>query len=359
MRCQTFSEKEFAMRWLALLAALMPFFLSACASTTVKKDPGPHDRGIRFYRPKPYLLLEPTLPEKESPYAAGELVAISQQWLPDFSEEYSVHVRGGLGVNKTSLKLEDGWNLTDLNVEVDAKFAENLGAVTGLIKEVKPTAVPTGGERAVAPPKASKMVVRATNVPFGLYEAVLSPGADGRKQLYGWRYIGFAPYAPCPISTGGVECTTCDASQIFGLVFVNGIMTFKPLRDINAPDKGHDFVAIPEANPSRVETTPEEMKPSEKKLLELLLDPVKKPLATALKATLTDKDVGIKLDVAERKFTVLVKLAEMEYKSFVGMRKLPEVQDELNKALKSFAKEAIGTDDHDLNIQLRVRGKKD
>ena len=40
-----------------LLVCLVVFVAGVgCTSTTVKQNPGPHDHGFRFYRPKPYLL---------------------------------------------------------------------------------------------------------------------------------------------------------------------------------------------------------------------------------------------------------------------------------------------------------------
>ena len=82
-------------RPLALLALFLPLLLAACASTTVKKDPGQHDRGIRYYRPKPHLLIQSTLDKP------GETVAVSLEYLPAFAEEYSIHIRTGIGTNKS------------------------------------------------------------------------------------------------------------------------------------------------------------------------------------------------------------------------------------------------------------------
>ncbi|MFY7953598.1 MAG: hypothetical protein ACOVT5_13920 [Armatimonadaceae bacterium] len=200
-----------------VLAVCIPLITLGCASTTVKKDPGLHDRGVRFYRPKPYLLLTPT-------QAAGDdQVSISLQYLPDYSEEYSIHVRAGIGANKSKIKLDNGWNLTGIDYDVDSKTSENINAAANLLdkaSKIIPSSQNSTGEA---------VQVKATNVPLGYYESVLSPGPDGRKQLYGWRYVGFLPYAQCPVAMSGKGCADCQSEVMYGLVFENGVMTFKPM----------------------------------------------------------------------------------------------------------------------------------
>lgn len=214
-----------------LMLGLGLLCLVACASTTVKKDPGPHDRGVRYYRPKPYLFLEPALGKSD------ELVTMSLQYLPDFAEEYSIHVRAGVGKNTTSFKLQDGWNLTEFNVDVDSKVSENIEAVAKLIEAV-PKLRPTAGDG------VPKGAVRATNVPLGYYEAVINPGPDGKKRLYGWRYVGFAPFVGCPQQGTGVECADCHQQALYGLVFEKGVMVFKPLAEAAARDVKRSGAAV-------------------------------------------------------------------------------------------------------------------
>lgn len=215
------------LRPLVLLGAFVPLAAAACTSTFVRKDPGQHDRGIRFYRPKPYLLVEP---------AAGvsnDLVVMSLAYLPDFSEEYSIHVRAGFGVNKTKITLEDGWKLTQLDVDVDSKTSENITAIAGLIESIGGL-IPAA--RAFGP--SDKACIKASNVPLGYYESVISPGPDGRKRLYGWRYVGFAPFAACPQQGTGADCLDCQS--LYGLVFESGAMVFKPLAAAAAPNVERD-----------------------------------------------------------------------------------------------------------------------
>ena len=80
-------------------------------------------------------------------------------WLPDLDEEYVVQQSGNsIGTFKGSLQLQNGWMLTGLNEESDAKVAETLTAASGLLSNIfgaaglgKPAAART--ETAEAPTK--------------------------------------------------------------------------------------------------------------------------------------------------------------------------------------------------------------
>ncbi len=220
---------------LALLFALpLALMVAGCLPrTTVVSNPGPHDKGIRYYRPKPYLLVRPV----DGPVAGGQ-VAIELQYLPDFSEEYSIHVRSGFGINATRVTLEDGWNLVAIEQELDSRVAEQISAIGDLLDSVG-NIVPTA-KKGAAP--EARMVVPATNVPLGFYESVIGRGPDGRKRLYGWRYVGFAPFQACPLESGGADCQPCETAFLYGLVFRNGVMTFEPLSEIGA--RGTDFLQV-------------------------------------------------------------------------------------------------------------------
>ncbi len=193
--------------------------------TLVVKDPGPQDRGVRYYRPKPYLLVKPLVNAKSGEPVPG-FVTLETTMLPDFSEEYSIHVRAGLGVNETQIKLDNGWNLTSLNVNVDSQFDNNLSAMADILGAI-PT--PTSGSQATG-----SMAVPATNVPLGLYESVVSCGPDGRKRLYGFHYVGFMPYAAGPLEAGGLAPPPGHAEPVYGLVLdeFSKAMVFRPLHEV-------------------------------------------------------------------------------------------------------------------------------
>lgn len=212
-------------------------------NTRVVKNPKDSDKGIRFYRPKPYLLLQPVGTTTTTKTADGKTVVaaeagqsdrfvqISLQYLPDFAEEYSIRVMSGLGTNTTNLTLQDGWNLTQVNQTLDSKFAENIEAIGSLIGAVAPKGIGPTAEGGTAP--QATFVIEATNVPLGFYESVISPDECGVKRLYGWRYVGFAPFNHCPLEGFGAQCLNCQNSALYGLVFRQGVLCFIELGQIS------------------------------------------------------------------------------------------------------------------------------
>lgn len=214
-----------------LAVASVLFVIAGCAPRIrVTANPGPDAQGIRYYRPKPYLKVVPAEIQiaKDASRIEPGLVKITLEYLPDFSEEYAVDVRSGFGVADVSLKLEDGWNLTQINQKFDSQTDENISAAGDLIKAISGL-VPTAAESADRSP--IEFTVPATDVPLGFYESVIGRGPDGRKQLYGFRYLGFLPYQSCPTVMGGVEVACCGgpAVTLYGLTFAGGRMVFKPL----------------------------------------------------------------------------------------------------------------------------------
>ena len=202
-------------------------------ATKVIKNPDDCDTGVRYYRPKPYLLIKPMINSKTGEPMSG-YVTLEQAILPDFSEEYSIHVKTGLGTNDTEITLKDGWRLDSLNVKLDSQFDENLKAIAdiaGTIPKLTASDDPAG-----------RTPVKATNVPIGYYESVISKGCDGKKRMYGFRYVGFMPYHPCPIESCGVDGTNCqNGLTVYGLVMEadpqgGSAMVFKPLTEIPHQD---------------------------------------------------------------------------------------------------------------------------
>lgn len=220
--------------------AVIAILLSACAvgctpKVVVTPHPGPDTKGIRFYRPKPYLKVVPAVVQvgKDSTEVEPSLVTISLEYLPDFSEEYAIDVRSGLGIAEVSLKLEDGWNLTEISQSLDSQTDENISAAGDLIKAISGV-IPTSQN---GDGKATPFTVRATDVPLGYYEAVLGCGSDGRKRLYGFRYLGFLPYETCPTSLRGSGVGYCGdpTMPLYGLTFEGGRMVFRPLIEMAVP----------------------------------------------------------------------------------------------------------------------------
>ena len=247
------------MKWFLVVITGLLCLTTAVACTPrvrVLPNPSPHDKGIRYYRPKPYLLVssgvaETTVSEREKTVTTKSVpdpkyVNIQLVYLPDFEEEYAIDVRTGFGTADVEITLEEGWNLTGINQKLDSRTSENLTAIADLIGAVSkfPAAAATGEDssnRKLAAPQCS---VRATNVPLGYYESVLGRDAAGRKHLYGFRYIGFMPFAACPQSMKGVECGNCQTTDLYGLVFVNDAMVFRRLSEIESLGGHEQFETV-------------------------------------------------------------------------------------------------------------------
>lgn len=190
--------------------------------TRVLKNPGEDFEGLRYYRPKPYLLIGPS---EKNP----KTVDIVLQYLPDYEEEYGIQIRSGLGINDTTVELVNGWQLKSLNAETDSQFAKNLTAITGLA-----SAIPGNMDAEFA------FEVKAQDVPFGYYESVIGVDGNGNRRMYGWRYVGFAPFAACPIEAhGGPECLHCGdpCQELWGLVAEGDSLSFKLLSVIASTPK--------------------------------------------------------------------------------------------------------------------------
>ncbi len=224
------------------------FVLPACAPRIrVIANPKPHQSGIRYYRPKPYLLVTSgqsavTLEERPKTSTTTTVpdpryVNIQLQYLPDFEEEYALDVRTGFGTADVGITLEDGWNLTSVRQNLDSQTDENIKAVSDLVGAIaKSAAATTPGDTKRNEP-APTFTIRATNVPLGYYESVIGRDGCGRKRLYGFRYIGFIPYASCPQAMGGVESLSCYSGELYGLVFEGDAMVFRVLSQIQQLDQ--------------------------------------------------------------------------------------------------------------------------
>lgn len=109
-------------RVLALVfLALSP---AGCAPFTVTRvqTPADHTEGIRFYRPRPYLLVT----------ATDKGPAVTVVSLPDPNEEYVIRLRQGLGASQFTAKLADGWNLIEIGHSTDSAFPQTLTAAGAL-----------------------------------------------------------------------------------------------------------------------------------------------------------------------------------------------------------------------------------
>ena len=125
--------------------------------------------GFRYYLPKPFLMVtsmviaqdeaasaaakpgdsntadskgSPTTPKPKAlddakAASPGTVVNVKLLWLPDTAHPYSIKTGGiGIGTFKGGLQLSNGWMLTNVSQESDAKVAETITAVSGLISSV-------------------------------------------------------------------------------------------------------------------------------------------------------------------------------------------------------------------------------
>lgn len=235
------------MRIACFKVALLGLVLG-CASTTVVKNPGPNTPGLRYNLPKPYLLLAPAVKVtgekgKETKVNIPNMVSVTLEMLPDYSEEYAIQVKAGVGANKTGLTVVNGWQLTKVDYDIDSKTSENVQAIADVIGGLTPkSAAPKAATAGVtAAPAGSTHLgdVMGVNVPLGYYESVIGTDPNGKKRLYGWRYVGFMPFNPCPTAGCGIAGADCRATEIYGLVSVKGVMTFKRLDLIANEEAGN------------------------------------------------------------------------------------------------------------------------
>jgi hypothetical protein len=252
---------------IVVTCAIAATILPGCAPRIrVTQNPRPCDNGIRYYRPKPYLFVSSsgelsTTTDKEGNKTVKtkpneKYVNIQLQYLPDFAEEYALDVRPGLGVADVSLTLEDGWNLTAVNQKLDSQTDENITAAAELLKGVSGIVSPGIGADSTkrsTPAGAYEMKVRASNVPLGYYESVIGRDCHGRKQLYGFRYIGFLPYQSCPLGMNGMQGAHCESTVLYGLVFQDGVMVFKSLGELDCQPANLERVVADETDEAEVQ----------------------------------------------------------------------------------------------------------
>jgi hypothetical protein len=187
--------------------AILAFTLAlGCARVVITKNPGPCDEGLRYYRPKLYLLVAP---------GEDDGIAIDIKYLPDYSEEYSIRMTPGLNAT-TSFKptLADGWNLIGFESETDQNLDDLVKSLAGVVPNMKLSA---------QPPKAD------VKVPIGFYEAVVGQDERGCKSLVGWRYVGFFPIGQASVTTVS-GLIPAEASALWKLSWSSDGLVFEPIQ---------------------------------------------------------------------------------------------------------------------------------
>jgi hypothetical protein len=123
------------MRGFSALVVCLMFLSAGCARVKITHvDNSDTSPGVHFYEPRPYLLVSV---QKKKDDKGVEHNEFSSQiiWLPDPTRRYVVQVEPGWGTVDGSVKLTNGWMLTELGAKSDSKIPETITAISGLVKE--------------------------------------------------------------------------------------------------------------------------------------------------------------------------------------------------------------------------------
>ncbi|MBN1972021.1 MAG: membrane lipoprotein lipid attachment site-containing protein [Sedimentisphaerales bacterium] len=107
------------------LIITISFLLTGCAGVEVTKITPGNDKsakGIRYYRPWPYLLVAQDVNDPSS-------LQLKTVYLPNIKENYAVNAKSGIGALDAAITLEDGWKLTQYADKTDTKIPETIQAI--------------------------------------------------------------------------------------------------------------------------------------------------------------------------------------------------------------------------------------
>ena len=143
-----------------LLSLGISVLLSGCATVKFYSDESlKNETGLRFYSPKPYLLVE---------YDGTKTVNLKTSivYLPDLSDPQYIRIKPGIGSAALKLELNNGI-LSSYGLTTDTKIPETLGKVTDLL---------TKSTTSLKDLISTKTVVEPDQSIFELYEIVMSEG---------------------------------------------------------------------------------------------------------------------------------------------------------------------------------------
>ncbi len=104
---------------------IISLMLTGCAGVSVTKITPVNDnsaKGIRYYRPWPYLLVAQDANDAAS-------LKLTTVYLPNIKENYAINTQSGLGKLDATITLEDGWKLTQYSDKTDTKIPETIQAI--------------------------------------------------------------------------------------------------------------------------------------------------------------------------------------------------------------------------------------
>ena len=141
-----------------IILLIITFTLNSC--TTITVTPIDHAGnavndaldGVRFYRPKPYLLVTALSNKTNNESSSNTYKAkftdqfncnyeLQFIYLPDYTTGYIISTNSWwrmFGTASMSPQLENGWKLTGLSAAVDSKTPETITAVAELVTAAKP-----------------------------------------------------------------------------------------------------------------------------------------------------------------------------------------------------------------------------
>jgi hypothetical protein len=134
------------------------FGIVGCARVEVDRVTAYNQPGIRYWRPAPYIALQPVTANGATTCDAKVVM------LPDKKEEFAITMQAGYGSAEASPNLQDGWNLTSMTGKADSKTAETLTALASVIKSI-----PIAGVASTSGKPGSKTVVSKC---AGLYKLI-------------------------------------------------------------------------------------------------------------------------------------------------------------------------------------------
>jgi len=195
---------------IVVLGLIVCLMLSGCSSTvTAVKLTEDGEKGIPYYLPKPYLMItrnlgsikpvttktveekidgakKTTKTETKTEYKRvagdGDNVFFQIIYLPDLAEKYGIRMKSGSGTLETDISLEDGWNLTGINMKADTKTAETLQGIGSIVEGV-------GGAISAAMPGVGPTGTTPKKVEVRLYEIKLVNGQmriSENKPVFVW-----------------------------------------------------------------------------------------------------------------------------------------------------------------------------
>ena len=156
------------MKTIVILLSLFFFLLfSSCAGVKIYSDAGlTKPSAIRFYYPKPFLLVE-----KNANANGGKKASIV--YLPDLSEAFYAKTKLGFGQSDLKMVFENGF-LASYGIGIDAKIPETVAALSDALNS---------GLSQLPKLNLGDKPLKASELDFELYAILLIEGKLALRKL--------------------------------------------------------------------------------------------------------------------------------------------------------------------------------